>query len=490
MLLVSGRSVLTGRIDIPEVRGGGVVVDGSTIVAVGHRADLRRSFPGAREIGGPDSIVMPGLISAHQHGGGVTSVQLGCLDRPFEQWLLAMLGLVPLDIRLDTTFHALRLLENGVTTTLHSHYSRDPAGYADEVDAILAGYADVGMRVAFAPCFMDRNLLTYGEDEAFLASLPPRLAAHARAVRGAGISAPDYVPFVSDLSRTRTSDKCSILFGPVAPQWCSLPMLAAIGSAVEGGIAGIHTHLLETPAQRAYLDRSLGRSIVTVLDELGLLGRSTSVAHGLYLTASETELIAARGTSVVANPGSNLRLGNGQVPLSTLLSAGVNVAVGTDDMTLGDDDDLLSEVRLLRSLARPHGLWPEAAVWLHAATGAGARAIGMDNLVGSLEIGKQADIAILDARRIREPYSKASLSDLELVLTRARGDDVETVLVGGDIVLEGRRHRSIDRDALTTAIGQVGRVQQRDPRFRAFSTAMLRVAERYRSGPPPSVTGG
>ena len=180
MLLAHGRAVLTGRLDQPEIPDAAVLVDGARIVAVGPTAQLREAYRPDREIGGLDRIVMPGLVSAHQHGGGVTSVQLGCRDQPFEAWLMAMFGVPPLDIRLDTQFHALRLIENGVTTTLHSHYTRDPGRYDSEVSEILAGYRDAGMRVAFAPCYMDRNLLTYGDDAAFIASLGPELAAAAR----------------------------------------------------------------------------------------------------------------------------------------------------------------------------------------------------------------------------------------------------------------------------------------------------------------------
>lgn len=473
--LFVGRSVLTGRLDQPEVPDGGVVVDGATILAVGLAADLRRSHPDARELGGDGYAVIPGLVSAHQHGAGASSVQLGCPDQPFEGWLAAMFGIPPLDMRLDTTYHALRLLENGITSTIHSHYTRDPTRYESEVDEILAAYATAGMRVGFAPCYLDRNLLTYGEDEAFLASLPAEIRLAAGSITGAGIAADDYVPFVLGLREARSSDRCRVLFGPVAPQWCSPGVLAAIGRAVADGI-GAQLHLLESAAQRAYLDASLGRSVVDWLDELGFLAPATSFAHGVHLRDPEIELLARRGATVVLNPGCNLRLGNGLAPIGRLHAVGVPVAIGTDDMTIDDDDDLLGETRLVRAIARSQGGAVTAAEALAFATSGGARALGWEAMIGTIEAGKRADLVLLDLARLDEPGLAQDVSVLELVVARARGRDVQMVLVDGEVVVDAGRHVAIDRTDAISRLRAVVREQDSDPARRAFDQAMRQAA--------------
>lgn len=481
MLLIHGRAVLTGRLDQPEVVDGGVVVDGHEIVAVGRASDLRDKYRPDAELGGQDRIVIPGLVSAHQHGGGVTSTQLGCPDQPFERWLLAMLGIPPLDVRIDTQLHALRLLECGVTSTVHSHYTRDPGHYEVEVAEILGGYRDIGLRVAFAPCYLDRNLLTYGEDHAFLRSLPAELATYAQTITGGGIDGSEYVPFVRALAGGAEGDRERILFGPVAPQWCSPEVLEAIGDAVSTSEMGAHLHLLESPRQREYLDRSLGRSVVAVLDEVGLMNPRVSFAHGVWLTPNEMERIADAAATVVINSGCNLRLGNGIAPVGEMVGAGVGIAFGTDDMTLDDDEDLLRELRLTVSLARARDHWLDTAWAFSAATLGGAKAVGLDDLVGSLEPGKRADLVLLDAERLQSPWTDSSVPAIDLVVARGSGRDVRTVIIDGEVVLEDGRHRSVDQAALDEAICEVARAQSLDPERQSAQRASRALAVAHRN---------
>jgi cytosine/adenosine deaminase-related metal-dependent hydrolase len=481
LLLISGRAVLTGRLDQPEIPDGGVVVDADRIVAVGRTKDLRKKYRFDAELGGGDRVVMPGLVSAHQHGAGVASTQLGCPDQPFEAWLLAMFGIPPLDVRLDTQLHALRLLDSGVTSTIHSHYTRDPANYETEVAQILEGYRDVGLRVAFAPCFIDQNLLTYGQDDAFLRALPAELAAYARTINGGGIDGPDYVPFVQALAREAEADRERILFGPVAPQWCTNRVLEAIGEAVKASAMGVHLHLLESPAQRRYLDLSLGRSVVDFLAELGLLGSTVSFAHGVWLRRDEIEQISEAGASVVINAGCNLRLGNGIAPVGELVASGVRIAFGTDDMTLDDDDDLLRELRLTLLLARYTNHWLDPAWAISAATLGGAKAALLDDLVGSIEPGKRADLLLLDADRLLAPWTDPDVSMAELVVTRASGRDVRTVIIDGVVVFDGGRHRSLDKTALDRALADVARHQSVDPVRRSTLRAARGLATAHQA---------
>lgn len=403
-------------------------------------------------------------------------MQLGCADQPFERWLVDMLRIPPLDVRQDTRYHALRFLENGITTTLHSHYVRDSSRYHAEVEEVLAGYADVGMRVAFAPHYIDRNFLTYGEDEPFLASLPPELMAGARGFTQPPITADAYLSLVRSLADQADSASRRILLGPVAPQWCSEQMLRRIGEIVRSGERGAHLHLLETPAQRAYLDESLGHSIVDLLDNVGLLGPTVSFAHGVWLRPSEMALMADRGSSLVLNPGCNLRLGNGTPPIGELVEHGVDLAVGTDDMSLGDDDDLFGEVRLVSALARVSGAWLDSATLLRAATWGGARAAQFADLVGTLEPGKRADVVLLDATRIVEPATLDGVSMLDLTVARARGADVRTVVLDGQIVFDERAHRVMDRDDVVEAVAASAAAQTMSAEYGEFARVVTRLA--------------
>lgn len=473
--LVHGRSLLTGRLDQPEIPDGGLIVDGGVIAAVGEATDLRREHAPEREIGGRDRVVLPGLASAHQHGGGASSVQLGCPDQPFESWIIKVLGVPPLDPYLDTLYHAVRLIENGITTTIHSHYTRDPLRYDDELEGHLRAWEQSGMRVAFAPCFLDNNQFVYESNAAFLAALPADLAAEAGRLLDLGPGVGAYLDLVADLrKRFNGSDRTRLLLGPVAPQWCTRGSLERMGA--EGSPAGgIHTHLLESPAQRHYLDSWLGRSVVEWLDTLGFLGPAASFAHGVWLRPAEMELLAERGATVVHNPGSNLRLRNGIAPLKELRQAGVPVAVGTDEMTLNDDDDLLAQVRLARILAGLTGADLSPAELLHMATGAGVAAAGFGQLTGGLAPGMRADVVLVDAARLVEPAVTEDVTLLELLMARGLGSDVRTVLIDGKVVLDEGAHSWVDRAAVVTELREVARRQASDPRWQEMNITAERL---------------
>jgi 5-methylthioadenosine/S-adenosylhomocysteine deaminase len=477
--LIHGRSLLTGRLDQPEISGGGLIADGAVIAAVGNAAELRREHAPDREIGGHDRVVLPGLASAHQHGGGASSVQLGCPDQPFESWIIQMLGVPPLDPYLDTLYHAVRLIENGITTTIHSHYTRDPLRYDDEIEGHLRAWGQSGMRVAFAPCFLDNNQFVYESNAAFLASLPPGLATEAARLLDLGPSIGTYLDLVADLrKRFNGSGRARLLLGPAAPQWCtrdSLERMAADGTPAQG----IHTHLLESPAQRHYLDAWLGRSVVDWLDHLGFLGPAASFAHGVWLRPAEMELLAGSGATVVHNPSSNLRVRNGIAPVKELRQAGVPVALGTDEMTLNDDDDLLAEARLAGVLAALTGADITPAELLHMATGAGVAAAGFGELTGPLAPGMRADVVLVDASRIAEPAVLDDVSMAELLLARGLGSDVRTVLIDGKVVLDEGKHVWVDRAAVVTELREVARRQAADPHQQEMSYRAERLARAF-----------
>jgi 5-methylthioadenosine/S-adenosylhomocysteine deaminase len=160
-----------------------------------------------------------------------------------------------------------------------------------------------------------------------------------------------------------------------------------------------------------------------------------------------------------------------------MLDAGVPLAIGTDDMTIGDDDDLLGEVRLVRAIARSQGGSVSAAEVLAMATAGGARALGWESMIGTLEPGKRADLVLLDLSRILEPDVASDASMLELVVSRARGGDVHTVLVDGDVVVDAGRHVAVDRDDVRRRLAVVVRAQDADVARASFAAAMRSIAD-------------
>ncbi len=178
MLIVTGRAVLRGI--APDgtaeiVEHGAVLIEGGTIRAVDRLEVLRAAHPEAQVLGSARDVVAPGFVNAHHHVG-VTPFQLGAPDLPLELWFAAKMGLRAVDPYLDTLHSAFELIGSGVTTVQHLHVSRaSPEEAADEAEAILRAYADIGLRVSHSFGYRDQNRLTYEDVDTFLSRLPAAL---------------------------------------------------------------------------------------------------------------------------------------------------------------------------------------------------------------------------------------------------------------------------------------------------------------------------
>jgi cytosine/adenosine deaminase-related metal-dependent hydrolase len=223
-------------------------------------------------------------------------------------------------------------------------------------------------------------------------------------------------------------------------------------TADEHADAPVQIHLVESPYQALYGHRRYDKSIVAHLDEIGFLGPATSGAHGIWVSADDSRLLADRGTVLVHNPSSNLVLFNGIAPLADLLDSGVALGFGLDAAGLNDTQDYLSDLRLALFLQRRPG-WDRrvvtAADLLGMATHGGAAALGLGSSLGRLEPGYRADVVLIDrARLYGSPYISPSAPADEVILRRAAADDVDHVLVDGRLVIEHGRAVGIDEEAL------------------------------------------
>ena len=244
------------------------------------------------------------------------------------------------------------MIEAGVTTCLHYNSSRGPAQYENDLRDRIKAYREAGIRVSFGLDIRNRNHVVYGDEE-FLATLPPTLRERAREKLAQPRTADpeDYFRLVSELDDEMRNDpegRIKLFLTPAGPQWCTEDLLQAIRRIADERHLGIQIHVLETKYQRAYFLRTYGKSAVEWLDELGFLSPQVSLAHGVWLSEHDIGLVARRGSAVVHNPSSNLRLKSGIAPLAFLHRAGIQLALGLDSSTLNDDMDMLQEMRLSR----------------------------------------------------------------------------------------------------------------------------------------------
>lgn len=426
------------------IPGGAVVWAGETILAVGPFDVLAATYPEAEKIDCSRHLLIPGLINAHDHGRGIGSLPMGVPDDRLEFWLPGIMTHRPLDCYLTALYDGLRLLASGVTTTVHQHNTRDESRLEQELLDTARGYRDAGIRACITIPFMEQNSLAYTGNETFVHSLPPTLQ---RAVEASGLAAPG-MPWQDGLSlgkslQERYKGDTDIWFGwgPVAPQWCSDELLIAVRE--NGGEDVIQIHLLETPLQREYGKRTYGESPVAHLHRIGFLASNVSCAHSVWLEGDDIDLLAENDAAVVHNASSNLRLRSGIAPVMRLRQAGVRVGLGLDGHGLTDRQNMLLELQLARALAfdpHPASAALSASDVFSMATKQGAAITrGPVPERGLLAENAAADIVAIDLKEVLGPYSDPRVDLLDLLVTRARPQDVDCVIARGNtVVREGQ----------------------------------------------------
>lgn len=431
----------------------GLYIEGDRIVSVDTQERLRQRYPEVDILGGSGRVALPGLVNAHSHGRGLSTPLQGIPDDVLELWLPTLALLKHLDPYWNTLHSAAQLLRSGVTTVIHSHVGGgDFAAYRRGVERAIEAYEDSRMRVAFAMGFKEQHQLVFDDDEVFLSTLSPSLREKVeRQLLGqSSISGEEYFRLFHELYRHHQGTnhpRTTLFLSPVGPQWCTDRFMAEAADVSAATGTGIHIHVSESIYEKWYGYREWNTSVVEHLDDLSLLSPRLSLVHSVWLNEREIQLCADAGAVVVHNPSSNLRLHNGIAPINAMLEAGIPVAMGIDSTALDDDEDMLREMRLALYLHREPGIAasvPDPYQILEMATIGGARAALLDDRIGTLEVGKKADVVLVSLERIVEPYLDPALDIVEAILTRGRAEDVDTVLVDGEILLDGGRLTHLD----------------------------------------------
>jgi 5-methylthioadenosine/S-adenosylhomocysteine deaminase len=392
-------------------------------------------------------ILMPGLVNAHYHSYG--TVLKGTQNRlPLEPWALYTVAygsaLGADAVRVAVLLGAAEMIRNGITACLdHFPHTRlaDPAVAAHEAS---------GMRVAFAPFMHD-----VFDHEFLQIALPPEiLAALDGAPRvDAALAERTYRGLVS---RWLGHGRVTIVLGPNAFQRCS-PDLVRVWRRLANDLGlHAHAHLMETRVQATRGRAVWSGGTVEAMARAGLLTERLSLAHGVWLTREEGEILAQRGTTVVHNPASNLMLGSGRLALPAMLELGLRLALGTDSSNSGGRHDLFEVMRLALMLPRPDTsdprAWPEARQILDMATTGGARAIGQAERLGRIEPGQRADLVLLDPRVAALAGGPMTVAHL---VQHADATAVAAVMIDGAWVLREGQILTFDERAVLEEAGAV-----------------------------------
>lgn len=413
-LLITDGIVVTMNAGREVFDPGAVAISGSEIVAVGPAADLAARYNAAATMSVPGRVVMPGLVNTHTHAPMVMYRGLAD-DLALMEWLEryifpAEASTVTADfVRVGTRLAALEMIMSGTTTFADMYFFED---------AIAEVVRDAGLRAVLGQTVI-------------------------------GFPSPDAATPAEGLDRARTFierwQDDSLIVPAVAPH--ALYTLDAASLVAARGIADEYAapliiHLAETRDEVATAARLSELSPTAYLDSLGVLGARTLAAHAVWVDGRDIEILAERDVGVAHNPESNMKLASGTAPVPRMLAAGVAVGLGTDGAASNNDLDMFEAMRQAAFLHKVVNEDPRsvpALTALEMATIGGARALELDDRIGSLEPGKRADLIVvsMDAPRQTPMYDPIS----HLVYT-TRGDDVITTIVDGRVLMR-------DRDVLT-----------------------------------------
>ena len=423
----------------PVIHDGAVCFAGDSILEVGPAQEVLAGSPGARVTHLRGHALLPAFVNAHTHLP-MTMFRGVADDRGLEEFLATLLPLEgrSLDERRVGLASWCAMVEShraGVNTALDMYFFSD---------AVLAAADRLGFRVLTGPVFLDDP----GPDSD-AAAFERRLAAAAEWLARHPDS-PDRLPVVA----------------PHSTYLVSPSSLGAIGELARDAGALLHIHASETQAEvREVTDRH-GLSPVALLDDLGLLGPRTVVAHAVHLDRGEIEALARSGASVAHCPASNLKLGSGVAPVAELLEAGVEVALGTDGPASSNDLDVMGAMRLaslLHKSAGARGTDPTvlpARAALKMVTRNGARALGLGGRLGVLAPGASADMIAVD---LDQPHTQPVHDVFSALVYSAGRGDITEVWSSGHHVVSGGRHTVADESEVGAVLRSLGAEILTDP---------------------------
>jgi cytosine/adenosine deaminase-related metal-dependent hydrolase len=460
--LVRSRAMITRTTSATtweEIADGALLQEDGVIVAVGTYDDLHRKHPTVPVIGTGHEILLPGFVNGHHHVG-LTPVQLGSPDMSLELWFVTRMVARNLNLHLDTLYSAFEMIASGITTVQHIHGWM--GGTLPEVAAraaeVIRAYEDVGMRVSYCFALRDQNRLVYQADQEFVAKLPAELRGPmSRWFDRFKLTLEDNCELFRSLhAEHHAKRRVKIQLAPANLHWCSDAALAALSELSRTYDSPLHMHLVETAYQKEYARRRGGGTAVDHIERFGLLGPNLTLGHGVWLNESDIGKLAATGSCICHNCSSNFRLRSGVAPLNRFEAAGITTAIGLDEAGINDDRDMLQEMRLVLRAHRVPGMEeadvPSPAQVLRMATIGGSRTTSWRESLGTLEVGKGADLSLIDWEGIAYPYLDPLTPLLDAVIQRAKASAVRTVMCDGEVIYQEGRFTRVDRDSALRAL--------------------------------------
>jgi cytosine/adenosine deaminase-related metal-dependent hydrolase len=443
--VIEGCAVATVDAAGNEYRDGHVVIEGDRIVAVGEgSAPDGAGGPEAQRIDGRGHLATPGLVNCHHHLYQWATRGLAQQATLFE-WLVELYpvwALIDDEICSAAARAGLAALARSGCSASTDHHYVFPREAGDLLEVEINAAASIGLR--FHPCRGSMDLGRSG------GGLPPDEVVEDR----------DEILAASEAAISRFHDPAPgamvrIAIAPCSPFSVTRGLMTDAAELARRRGVRLHTHLAETLDEEQFCQEQFGTRPVDYLDDLGWLGDDVWLAHCVHLSDAEIGRFGATGTGVAHCPSSNARLGAGIAPVAGLVGAGVPVGLGVDGGASNEAGGLASEMRAALQFARLAG-GPQAMTARHAlarGTIDGARCLGRDHELGSLEVGKLADIALWRV----DGLAGAGIEDPVAALVFGARQAVELLLVGGRRIVERGELRTADEATVATEIAAASR---------------------------------
>ena len=417
-ILITGGTILTLDEKDSKLNPGALAINGDSLVAVGGKEDILSSFHGKERIDVPDSIIMPGLVNAHTHAA-MTCFRGIADDMELMGWLNEYI--FPAEARnvdpelayWGSLLACAEMIKSGTATFSDMYIFEEETARAAK---------QAGMR-----CLVGEVLFDFPS---------PSFQSPAEGLA-----------YAEKLIQKWTDDPLvHIMVEPHSLYTCSPDLLKASKVLAERYHVPLATHLLENKAEAKQLMDKFGKRAVHFLKESGLLDERFIAFHCVAMDEEDMRIFADHGCKVVHNPESNMKLASGVAPVPAMLKQGIVVGLGTDGCASNNNLDMFQEMDTAAKLGKTALLDPtamSARTVIRMATCDGAKVLGLDTLVGTLEPGKKADICIID---MNKPHLTPLYNEYSHLVYTVGGADVETVLIDGKLVMKNRRLLTIDEE--------------------------------------------
>ncbi len=417
-LIVTNGTVVTVDPSRRVIERGAVAIDGLNIVGVDAADTIARRFTARDTVQAGGGVIMPGLINTHTHAPMVLFRGLAD-DLALMDWLQKYIfpaeakTVSPEMVRVGTRLAALEMIESGTTAYADMYYYEDEIARATKAAGLRGVLGETIIQFPVPDAKTPAESLA--RTERFAAEFP-----------NDELITPAVAPHAMYTLDTDTLKACRALADRL-----HIPVII---------------HLAETQDEVKIAREKYQATPTAYLESIGFWGPRTIAAHGVHVTPEDMEILARRHVAVSHNPESNMKLASGTAPVEAMRKAGVTVALGTDGAASNNDLDMFEAMRqaaFLHTLVSGDPRAVPAPEAIEMATIDGARALGMETLIGSLETGKRADLIVVSMNAARQTPMYDAQSHLVYV---TRGDDVRTTIVNGRVLMRDRKVLTLNRE--------------------------------------------